>query len=60
MKLLIFGVFLMISEDTREELWNNIKVKTHTELSGGCSFCKEDISAEDLSLLLSCQESSCI
>ena len=50
----------MISEDTREELWNNIKVKTHTELLGGCSFCKEDISAEDLSLLLSCQESSCI
>ena len=47
----------MILEDMREGLWNNTKVETHTELLRGRSFCKEDVSAENSSLLLSCQES---
>ena len=56
-KLLVFGVFLMISKDTRRELWNNTIIGTHTELLGEHSFCIEGISAEDSSLLMSCQES---
>ena len=50
----------MILKNIREGLWNNAKVGTHTELLGGSSFCKEDVSVEDLSLLLNCQESSYI
>jgi len=59
-KLLVFGVFLKISTDTIEGLWNNTIIGTHTELLGEHSIYIGDVSAEDSSLLLSCQESSYI
>jgi len=50
----------MISRDIRERIWNKTIIEDHIELLGECSFCIGDISAEDSSLLLSCQESSYI
>jgi len=50
----------MISRDMRKRLWNKTIIENCIELLGEHSFCIGDISAENLSLLLSCQESSYI
>jgi len=46
--------------DTIEGLWNNTIIGIHTKLLEEHSICIRDVSAEDSSLLLSCQESSYI